>query len=552
MSDVGKAGQATGIGSRDVSVGRKANVSGPRLAPTWAEAGVLFLFVFATTWVAWLVRPSWDDGWIELMHASGRSLQQALGDRPVYGAYLTWLHEHGMLWSVHLGVHLFGWFAQGAAAMAVWSLFFPASPRFRLTAGCLTIAPVICQYQMLIVGGTIYLIQVAAVFLGFVCIYWAVQSRAALWWKGAILLLTGANVFLNTLVSEYTVPAALAAAVLLWFLLGARGRPLRTRVLATAWLPAIALGGYSLYYLIADAAVRPDVRPEKIILGAANLTSLLTTSLGNLASELWQLCLGRTLAGLGRLRIEPTAGGMLVFGLGGLVAAAIVWASLRQRDASPDDRLEILSAARTAGVFLLAISLGLLPIVLIGRVGTLFQMETRYWLPVLPIAACTTVLLIRSFAREKLTAVVIAILALVCGYVAVDEARRELQRAAQTRASGRALHTMLTPEGINVAFFVYEAPDTRRAWVTERSYELTAALTADWPTKDRNRFWAWAARHGQYEVPNPPADLGVALRAVLRSGPVAKFLWVSVDENGRMRRVLERSPVTDHWSSPRP
>ena len=159
-------------------------------------------------------------------------------------------------------------------------------------------------------------------------------------------------------------------------------------------------------------------------------------------------------------------------------------------------------------------------------------------------------LLIRTCVRERLTYLVVIVLAFASAHAAIATAVNEIRTADLARAWGRVLHGLLAPEGMNVALFMYDAPDVRRAHPIERSYELTARLTSEWPLEDRNRFWAWAAPLWGNEVPNAPGDLAVGIRGPLRSGPVSKFFWVSISENGQVRRVLERSPLTDHWSSP--
>ena len=522
----------------------------PRLRLSWPEVGVLFLFALAMTYAAWLARPTWDDGWMDLIHAKDFALRDLLGDRPTYGAFLSWLQDRGILWPAHAAMHFVGWFSQGLAAMIIWSLFFPTLPRLRLVAGCLAIAPVICQYQMVVIGGIIYLIQVAIVYAAFTCTYFIFRNGGKTLWKGLAVLAIALAVFFSTLITEYTVPASVVAGLLLWFLLGHEGRSMPSRLVATGLLPACTLAGYVVYYVTVDAAVRGDVRPEKVLSGAGGVLQLAGRTIAYLADELWQLSLGRLLSSLSAIQFHPTLEAMWILGFAVVATVTIAAASLRLRATGNAEELQTSKGFRTAGVFLLALAAGLLPAVLLGRYGTVYRMETRYWLPVLPVASCLTVLLIRTCVRERLTYLVVTMLAFASAYTAIATATAEIRTATVARAWGEVLRGMLTPDGMNVALFMYDAPDVKRAHPVERAYELTARLTSDWPVEDRNRFWAWAAPLGGNEVPNAPGELGIAIRGTLRSGPVRKFLWISIDESGRMRRVLERSPLTDHWSSP--
>ena len=512
----------------------------------WREMTVLVLFALASTCFGWLVKPCWDDGWFQLCQSSGQPLQEVFGDRPLYGAYLGWLERHGILWPFHYGVHFFGWFSMGLAALTVWSLMFPSLPQLRLVAGCLSIAPVICQYQLVLVGGTVYLIQVASVFLGLFVLYWSVSTEVRVPWKWLAITGAGVLVFLNTLMTEYTIPTSLAAAVLLWFLLKGKEARRKRRLLAAVFLPAVALAGYFVFYLTADPQPRPDTRPEQVILGAGFL-SLFKAAGENLANDLWQLSLGRTLTVLGDFSLHADRKDFFFVGAGIFAAISIAWASLRGDQLKLAEEKPVTRHWRGAGILLAAIVLALVPVALMGRAGNIHRMDTRFWLPVLPIAACLTVFLITNLVRERFTSAAIIALGFLCGYATASHAYREFREARGAKALGDELYRRISPEGTNVAFVVYDVPDVKKCEPIESSYELVARMTERWPTNDRNRFWAWAAPLWGNEVPNPPEDLNVTIRRVERKGVVSKYFWVSVDERGRIRRLLERTPPGDRW-----
>ena len=209
----------------------------------WREVIVLVGFALATTLLAWLAQPYWDDGWFELFRSTGQPFRQVLGDRPVTSSILSWMEANGQLWPANYLLHFLGWLAVGWATSIVWSLFFPALPRLRLVAGCLSIAPVICHYQMCVIFGGVYLTQVAVVFFGFWVLASAPRSTIA-WWKW---LLAGLMLFLASLQNEYTVPASIAVGILLLFLSRSRGLLGKSQFIAAGFLPAIALAGYVVF-----------------------------------------------------------------------------------------------------------------------------------------------------------------------------------------------------------------------------------------------------------------------------------------------------------------
>jgi hypothetical protein len=205
---------------------------------------------------------------------------------------------------------------------------------------------------------------------------------------------------------------------------------------------------------------------------------------------------------------------------------------------------------RVLGILFLAAALAMAPVVLMGRDGTLYEMETRYWLPLLPVAACLNVLLVRTLGRARLTPVVVTILALGCFYAAVTTAGTEWRNVRAAEDLGAFLHSVMTPQGYNEAYIVYDSPDNRRAYSSELSYELTARITEGWPARDRNRFWAWTGAPYNDRLPFPAADLSVVLRGTLRYGAVAKSFWINVDGDGRIRRILQWTPETGGWFPP--
>jgi fluoride ion exporter CrcB/FEX len=485
-----------------------------------------------------------------LTQSAGQSLQASSQDRLFWGAVFGWQEHQGVLWPCLYIQQWIGWTAMALAAMAVWAVFFPALPQFRLLAGWLAVAPVICQIQMLFIGN-LYLIQVAVVYLGLITLYRCATSDATRTWKGWLAGgSVGLAVFLFTLLTEYTVPGSLAAAVVLWFLLGQRGIKGKNRLLATGLLPAAALAGYLCYSLVNEAQVRPDVRPEKVMMDSG-LAATAKLAGRNLVNDLWQLAAGRTLQQWGSIQFEAGKKGLMVIGGAALGAIALLLASRRQARSAAKNGPSSTADWKSAGVLLGAIAMGLLPVVLMGRAGHAYKLETRYWLPVMPLAACLTLAVFASVCRRQFASSLILGLGFLCGYTTLTEFFHERGELKQAQAWGVMLRPRLSDNGLNVAYVVYDTPQrTKCLEDIGLCYEMTARMTQNWSAPDRNRFWAWVgpASNWGYEIPNPPSEMNLIIRKVERRGKVARSFLINVDSQGHLRRIQQRDAITELWS----
>jgi len=283
------------------------------------------------------------------------------------------------------------------------------------------------------------------------------------------------------------------------------------------------------------------------VFGGSNRLSNLLQAGENLFNDVWQLSFARTLAHLGNLQLQADKQGAFFLCAGVIAAVGIVWASSRKQAKNKMEPTPIIAGWRAAAALLLALLAGLFPVVVMGRFGNGREVDTRFWLPVLPIAACLTTYLISSLTKQRFTLGILLILSFLCGHTIAKDAYGEVHAARTARSWGRTLHSKMSAEGINVAFIVYDVTDTKKCEPIELSYELTARMTERWPTKDRNRFWVWAAPLWGNEVPDPPEEIDVKIRGVERKGVVSKYFWLSIDERGGVRRLLERTPRGDHW-----
>jgi hypothetical protein len=197
------------------------------------------------------------------------------------------------------------------------------------------------------------------------------------------------------------------------------------------------------------------------------------------------------------------------------------------------------SKGKAEAVLLLALVGGLLPVALMGVSGSDGGMETRLWLPVLPIAACLSYAVLVRVATPRRAWMG----AFVVGFLAVQSTAHLVERAVwiRNRANvwGAQLRSSLAPEGMTVAVFVSD--DAR--WNGMADYELTARLTRSWTREERDRFWALprmadiryleGTRVASDVV--PPAKILSYVRGLVRKGTLSRFILVAVEPDGSIR-----------------
>lgn len=474
-------------------------------------------------WGGLVAFPFYDDGWMVLMLREGLAaqLQPSMPDRPLFGWLLARLCDG-------LGGSPGGLLAVAAllnVLLAVesgllWSALFPGMPQFACLVSALAISPVLVQAQLctLMVALPCVLPVVATLAALLVLLRHPRDSRRG--WAIAMgqagLLTAGA-----TLLSEYAVAATAANAVILagcrWQSGDAAER--RRLIRAAAMICILAAGSYLLFLQMTNLDVsRPSVSPDAAR-GVVNKS--VVSVIANFATGCWHASLGAFVRALGQVVLDWSGKTTLLAALYGCIGGLLLWGAMPSRR-GPGKRPE-RTLLPPAGL-LLAIGAGLAPVALMGRGTALSGFGSRFLIPILPVAAMTTVYVLVRLVKPRFLCVVIVGVGMVAAHSSVSTAaavRREFVSLSPLSDSLRPL--VSTEPGFTVAILAQQGMD----------YELTARVTAGWPVQLEKNFWlfdqdhgmaAYGARHAcrQSEV------IDKEVRSLRRSGFVRRLLWVEV------------------------
>ena len=521
----------------------------------------IFVAIFAAglTATAWLVRPLSEDGWLMLLQWQGVDIASAMLDKPLVGCVQQAMSDLGLLWTVGAIVHWLVWTGMGLCAMALWRRLYPGHEQYAILAALLAIAPIICigpQLVLITLPFETVLGPMLVFAAMFVQIAISAKAESLRWatvlaWSPAVVL-----IFFASLLSEYTVPAGLACAVLLAFHNPCHETVRKRRYTNGVLFASAVIAGYVLFWLVASSEARPAVRPDVVL--SSNLAYRIKVMPVLMLTNLWQGSIGNLLYSIGRIDVDSSYVGVAPV-LPGIVVGVVSTLWVR-RHAGEGKGKALHGADHTETVFVLisALALGLLPIVLMGRdpgQGT----DTRYWIPLLPIAACLSLRIVCALTVFKVQFVMPALIGFLAGYSTACMAydgNRELQR---TLNWSHLLKSELSDSGITVAVFTIEEPQPRLNWRTKKllHYTLTARLTANWEPQDRERFYAFpdvdAARSrcdGIWESRVQPSGATIALnlsalriesgtlsreRGILQPVPIQKVVWVHVLTDGTVQ-----------------
>jgi hypothetical protein len=501
------------------------------------EALVLAAFAISIGISSFAVQPVWDDAWLRLMHDNGSSIQAGMLDRPLVGAIWGFLANRDALWISGYFLNGAAWLCTGLLAMQWWFFFFPHQRRLSLAVGCLTMSPILCQTQMLVIN-TMLASQIPVLLVYGAClIALRALTRASGAEKWLLVIIALGLVLLGSLLSEYATSTGLACAVLLGFMVRKRGASMKSTLLVSSSFLAWVIVAYLIYWATSNAAFRPEVRPEHVVLTSHGMPKLLAATVKNICNDLWTLSVGRVLQTLGDVQINGAAGVIAV--AIGLFTSALVAAASRKRHQENNSLTEAEPRVWTHAVCLvLAVAAGDLPVVLMGKAGcSLTDMGTRVWLPVLPIASCLSVFVLSALLRQRFVVLLVPMLGFLSGYSLAEEATHRYAVCREIKTWGAEVRKHLSPEGLNVAVFIADRPMGTVSDLVD--YAFTEKLAAAWPKLDRDRFWAFASIADINDVSgnlvgngSGPIRIARTIRGVTRSGLISKVIIVRAHDNG--------------------
>ncbi|HYJ86511.1 MAG TPA: hypothetical protein VEW46_10670 [Pyrinomonadaceae bacterium] len=358
-----------------------------------------------TLGAAW-VYPIWDDArLIVLIRESGNGAILAnIDSRLLVSRFLIFLSDHRVFLPVGLAVHWIAWLGMGLVTMRLWRVLFPGRARFALLPGLLSVAPILCKVQLVIVT------VVFIVLIGPVLIYLAIlmftsehpSPRRKIVADAAGLVL----IILSILLSEYGVSAAAVAFTLVTAKAFNERGELRRGPRTLAMLIAVSsLASYIAFYVLARSTVSPPYRPGFAL---QSLPRKIQTLPFDLLSGLWRGTIGAFLEALGSITLNTKAT-LLSFVCGAIFSAVVALGVYRKAESPPAPNREWLSVL----TLLVATLVAIFPVLLMGR-DMESKWDSRFWLPVLPVVSSLTVFILLSVVRARLWLLV----PIVCGFLA--------------------------------------------------------------------------------------------------------------------------------------
>jgi hypothetical protein len=433
-----------------------------------------------------LAFPLTDDAWLMLLikEAGHGAIMPALPNRPLFGLVLAAV-------SGSRGIYLWGgmlsnlalWMLMALQAAMLWQWIHPDEEEFGPAIAVLAVSPLVVLTQLTTYTVTVPINLVMTLgYTGFFLV--ARPERLSGTAFRVRLIAAAAALAVAGLFSEYAAGTAIVACALL--LSQTAGRPAAERrpyILGAGAILAGALAGTILFRLTADLSSIPQNSYE----GGLRILWQERFELPFLVlTAFWRALVGAVLFAGGQIRFSWYEKSTLAEALGMAGAAALCWLFQLSRklsvasDASPG-RLSWLG-------YMVALSAGLLPVILrspsVGVAGPDSHVEeygTRMYLIAMPIAACTTIAMLRQLCQRQYQWVGMAIIGFVAGYATFQH----VWLTYGNRQTVNQLALLVKP-------FVESNSDMTLVVTSEylgRDYQVTGQATESWTANLSRRAW---------------------------------------------------------------
>ena len=493
------------------------------LSPLQLESAALLLICVTLSVGAFRCFPLYDDGWMAMaLRESGpRFLAQHLGDRPLFGFLLERLASFGpanKLVFVILNAVL--WLVFAIESHILFRELFPELKDYAIVAACLTLAPIVLQTQ-LSTADVVIPTNLATIF-GYASILVLLGRGHAGKPKRPLLLgIAAASAALGVALSEYGVDTNLVGcAILIGVALASSSREARRRLFISAvWLFGLTVVAYLIFAKTADFSARPDISPSQMAhRGEAKWLEVPF----DVVAGAWHALIGAYSAALGAVTLAWDSKSTLVGILCGLLMVVLLSLAIQSRRtrATPEDH-PVRLAYRVA-VLLPSVLVGLVPFRVMGRPTTLLEFGSRFRIPIMPVAAAITLVLILSLVRPALRWIPVAVFGLLIGYASWTFT----YKAVQQSRSIAALAAALKPYVAHVSGYTVAIVPFNRFEI-----ELTANISSTWPVDLEKRLWVVGEEPARIEFGNrstcrPGAALDIHVRGLTRAGKLDELLWV--------------------------
>ena len=397
-------------------------------------AGLVTALTFAAAWVY----PTWDDGrlMLAIQEFGSDAIWTNFGNRPLIALFYVFLLKHNLFFPVGIVLHWIGWLSMGLVTMQFWRLVFPANANLSLLPGILSVAPVLCKMQtILLVMPTIDVIPPV---LAFAALFMLLSRPRRGWGLIVTDIIALALIVATILVSEYAVVAAAIAAtfVIANALYGDPTRRREYRVVA-ALIAGCIFVSYAMFLWLTKGSGRETFRPSYIPEWLSFRMPFL------LASAIWRGIIGGVLESLGSVTLHSKIA-LLSFVCGALFSALVVLVLRHAARGEANFQRDKLSLA----TLLIAAVVPLVPVVLMNR-ALESRWESRFWLPALPVLSCLSVYLLLYVVRTRLYVLVLIVCGFLAGYWTTSDVARVLRNPDADRGLEETLNRELDPPKTN-------------------------------------------------------------------------------------------------------
>lgn len=442
----------------------------PKLRVRCTDAATLAVVVTLLTCLSvgmWYGYPSWDDGWLALYakENGANTISTVIPDRPVFGKMLELFLYLGQGPTVVFALIL--WLALGLISAKLFTIFFPYLSAYKPLSIALAVSPVLVKAHFVFFNVTLSsVLPVVLGYFGTLLLYrYATDSNGS-----SYLILGAATLAAGTLISEYAIPCALIGIVIL---IHRAGTGARKRCYLAVAVASISVG---LPYIFLAANARENTSPDTAIQN-------LGTAIGNLpillAGTVWQSIMGSHISAISRLSEVSLENrpALISLALIFILAPLSICACRRIRFS------QVWRSHRFIHLCLpmLALTVGILPVLLMNRT-TFEDTATRFLIPVIPLSSAVFLFLITWPIRKTWWFLPPLIVAIVCG-TATSIGTTGVIR--QRRLVGKYAVTLRERVESNDSATFYAVIPSNRT-----DYELTGAITMDWPVELEKRFWA--------------------------------------------------------------
>ncbi|HEX7360720.1 MAG TPA: hypothetical protein VF283_09525 [Bryobacteraceae bacterium] len=497
-----------------------------RLIKLHLRRAVLSVIIACTVLIvaAVVAFPEQDDGyWAMLLKELGPpgTLTGYLGSPAIGWLWYVLVQSCGIyFWPVAILLSAALWVIFALESSYFWIVQFPEHSECAPLAGCLTIAPIVVAVQTTTLAlASVALLPAALAYASLFMLMRASRSEASNYpfIFGLVTLAAGA------ILGESALPVGIII-----FILFIRGYLPQSDGVLRQQAKRIA---YTALATTAVAYIVYRVTTYSSSAAASHVSrGIWRTAAGlpfNILSAAWHTVIGAYGTAVGSFYLSWGSKTLLVSLVVGLLFAWIIASAVISENGEPFTAWHRLQTA------VLALFAALIPIEIMHPNGASSQfpryMEyaSRFFIPILPVAACLTIALFLSFVQPRRRAIIVAALGVLIGFTLLNQIWTGFHRQTTLAGIGSSLKPYVAASSGTVVGVL----STNGLCFAD--YACTAKATSNWPAETSKHFWMYtereALRHlGPRKPCRPPSQANPGMRAVRRSEPITNVLWIQM------------------------